>query len=154
MSSESSKSGDSFETTLDEDLEVEGKVLAPRGSEVTGKVVRVDQAGRVEGKAGIALTLTEIRTQAGTYPVRTNTLFFEAESTKKQDAAKVGVGAGVGAIIGAIAGGGKGAAVGAAVGGGAGTATVLATRGKPVKFEAEHRFSFVLRDELQVRLPQ
>ena len=34
---------------------------------------------------------------------------------------------------------------------GAGTATVLATKGKDVKFEAEQRFSFVLQSELGIK---
>ena len=87
-----------------------------------------------------------------TYPLQTEILTFEAESTKKKDAAKVGVGAGIGAVIGAIAGGGKGAAIGAAVGGGAGGATVLATRGNEVKFQAEDELSFVLTREVTVKL--
>jgi hypothetical protein len=119
---------------------------------VVGKLVNVKQAGRVEGVASLALTLTEIRAGEEALPVRTNTLTFQAETTKKDDAVKVGAGAGIGAAIGAIAGGGKGAAIGAAIGGGAGTATVLATRGKAVKFPAEHKLNFELRDEIKVRI--
>jgi hypothetical protein len=58
----------------------------------------------------------------------------------------------VGAVIGAIAGGGKGAAIGAAVGGGAGGATVLATRGKELTMEAEHRLNFTTQKDVQVKL--
>ena len=50
----------------------------------------------------------------------------QAESTKKKDAAKVGIGTGAGALVGALVGGGKGAAIGAAAGAGAGTAVVAA----------------------------
>jgi hypothetical protein len=152
LSSDTSKSGDKFEATLDEDVVADGRVVAPRGSVVTGKVVNSDQGGRVEGRAGISLTLTEIQTRTASYPIRTNTLTFTAESSKKQDATKIGAGAGIGAVIGAIAGGGKGAAIGAAVGGGAGTGAVLATRGKAVKFPSEHQFEFTLRNDLQVKL--
>jgi hypothetical protein len=99
----------------------------------------------------LSITLSEIAVGNTSYPIQTNTLSFEAEKTTKQDATKVGIGAGVGAIIGAIAGGGKGAAIGAAVGGGAGTATVLATKGKDVKFPVEARFSFVLKGDLGIK---
>ncbi len=152
LSSDVNKSGDKFEATLDNDLEANGQVIAPRGSVIVGKVVRADQGGRVEGKAGLSLTLTEIRTKANAYPLRTNTLSFTAESSKKQDATKIGAGAAIGAVIGAIAGGGKGAAIGAGVGGGAGTGAVLATRGKAVKFQSEHQFTFELQQDLQVKL--
>jgi hypothetical protein len=151
INSAENKSGDSFKATLNQDLEVDGKVVVPRGSTVMGKLMDVRQPGRVEGRAALSITLTQITVGKVSYPIQTNTLSFEAEKTTKQDATKVGIGAGIGAIIGAIAGGGKGAAIGAAVGGGAGTATVLATKGKDVKFEPEERFSFVLQHELGIK---
>jgi hypothetical protein len=151
ISSAENKSGDTFKATLDQDLEADGKVVVPRGSTVTGKLMEVRQPGRVEGRAALSMTLTQITVGKASYPIQTNTLAFEAEKTTKQDATKVGIGAGIGAIIGAIAGGGKGAAIGAAVGGGAGTATVLATKGKDVKFGPEERFSFVLQSELGIK---
>jgi len=151
ISSAENKSGDTFKATLDQDLEVDGKVVVPRGSTVTGKLLEVRQPGRVEGRAALSMTLAQITMGKTSYPIQTNTLAFEAEKTTKKDATKVGIGAGIGAIIGAIAGGGKGAAIGAAVGGGAGTATVLATKGKEVKFEPEERFSFVLQHELGIK---
>lgn len=143
---------DTFHGTLDDDLVVDGKTVAPRGSEVTGKVVTAGASGRVKGRANLSLILTEIRIGNASYPIRTNTLSFEAEGTQKKDAAKVGGGAGLGAIIGAIAGGGKGAAIGAVLGGAAGTGGVLATRGKEVKFSREDRLAFSLREDLSIRL--
>jgi len=138
---------------LDKDLEVDGKVLARKGSNVTGKIISAEGSGRVEGRAKMAIALTAIEVNEKSYAIRTNRLAFEAESTAKKDAVKVGGGAGLGAIIGAIAGGGKGAAIGAAIGGGAGAATVLATRGKEVKFEPEQKFSFVLDEDVKIPFP-
>ncbi len=152
IGSAESKDGDTFSATLDQDLTADGKVIAPRGSSATGKVISATPSGRVKGRANMAIALTEIQLKSATYPIQTNTLSFEAEGTKKKDALKVGGGAGIGAAIGAIAGGGKGAAIGAAIGAGAGTATVLATKGKEVKLGAEDKLSFVLREDLQVRL--
>jgi hypothetical protein len=146
------KAGDSFRGLLEKDLVVDGNVVAPRGAVLVGKLARVERSGRVEGKAQMALELTQMRVAEQSYPIQTNLLSFEAESTKKTDAAKVGIGAGVGAVIGAIAGGGKGAAIGAAVGGGAGGATVLATRGKELKLDAEHQLNFTVQKDVQVRL--
>jgi hypothetical protein len=151
VSSASAKSGDTFKASLDQDLESDGKVVAPRGSQLVGQLENVKPSGRVEGRATLSMKLTEITIGPTTYPIQTNTLSFEAEKSTKEDVTKVGIGAGLGAIIGAIAGGGKGAAIGAAVGGGAGTATVLATKGKEVKFGTEEKFSFVLRSDLVVK---
>ena len=151
ISSETNKTGDTFSATLDKDLEVNGTVVAPRGSLVKGKLLDVKPSGRVEGRAAMSVTLTGIEVGKTTYAIQTNTLAFQAESSTKGDALKIGIGAAVGAAIGAIAGGGKGAAIGAAVGGGAGTATVLVTKGKEVKFPVEERFSFALQSNLEIK---
>ena len=146
------KTGDTFSAILDKDIVVDGTVVAPRGSVLDGKLSNVTRSGRVEGLATMSLQLTSLTVGKQTYPLQTETLSFEAESTKKKDATKVGIGAGIGAVIGAIAGGGKGAAIGAAVGGGAGGAAVIATRGKEVKLDAEQAFSFVLRNSISIKL--
>jgi hypothetical protein len=146
------KSGDTFSAVLDKDIIVDGNVVAPRGSAVEGKLSHVERAGRVEGRAAMSLQLTSLEIGDKTYALQTDILAVQAESTKKQDATKVGIGAGLGAVIGAIAGGGKGAAIGAAVGAGAGGATVVATRGKEVKFDVEQKLNFVLREGVRIRL--
>jgi hypothetical protein len=146
------KTGDTFRAILDKDLVVDGAVVAPRGSVLDGKLSNVERSGRVEGRAKMSMQLTSLTVGKQTYPLQTESLSFEAESTKKKDATKVGIGAGLGAVIGAIAGGGSGAAIGAAVGGGAGGAAVVATRGKEVKLDAEQAFSFVLRNSISIKL--
>jgi hypothetical protein len=151
LSASRNHSGDRFETVLDQDVEVDGNVVIPRGTAVTGRVTDSDPSGRIKGRARMSLALSEIALGGQTYPIRTNTLALEADPTKKRDAAKVGGGAALGAIIGAIAGGGKGAAIGAAAGGAAGIGTVLATRGKDLELEAEQRLAFQLENDVRVR---
>jgi hypothetical protein len=146
------KTGDTFRAIVDKDVLVGDKVIVPRGSIVEGKLTNVERSGRVEGRAAMSLQLVNLTLADQAYPLQTNTLAFEAESTKKKDATKVGIGAGIGAVIGAIAGGGKGAAIGAAVGGGAGGATVLATRGKEIVLDAEQKLNFELRREVSIKL--
>jgi len=152
LSSAQNQSGDTFESTLDKDLEVDGRIVAARGSIITGKLSSVHRSGRTKGLAAMSMRLTELLTDDNSYSIRTETLAFEAESTKKKDAVKIGVGPGIGAVVGAIAGGGKGSAIGAAIGGGAGTATVLATRGEELEFAAEQLLHFILAEDLEVRL--
>jgi hypothetical protein len=146
------QTGDTFKAVLDKDIEINGQVVAPRGSTVEGRLSNVQRSGRIEGRAEMSLQLISLTVGNQTYPIRTDILALQAESTKKKDATKVGIGAGLGAVIGAIAGGGKGAAIGAAVGAGAGGATVVATRGKELKFDAEQKFNFVLRNDIKIRL--
>ncbi len=152
LSSATDKSGDKFEGTLSQDLVVDGKVLGPKGSVVVGKVSNVEGSGRVEGRARMSLALSEINVGQDSYPIRTNILSFEAESTKGRDAKVVGGTTGVGAIIGAIAGGKKGAAIGAVIGAGAGAGTVMATKGKEVEFQPEQKFSFKLESDVEMKI--
>jgi outer membrane lipoprotein SlyB len=76
-----------------------------------------------------------------------------AESTKGEDAAKIGVGAVGGAIVGGILGGGSGAAQGAVIGGAAGTGVVLATRGEEVTLVKGTVLAASLASPLTVRVP-
>ena len=145
--------GDKFSGVLERDLEVNGQLLAPKGSRVSGKVTDVAASGKVKGLARMAVTLTAIEVGDERYTVETNTVSQNAEQTKSRDAKVIAGGAGVGAVIGAIAGGKKGAAIGAAVGGGAGTAGVLATKGKEVEYPAEHRLSFRLEKDVEMKRP-
>jgi hypothetical protein len=153
LDSSVNQSGDTFRAILDKDIELNGAVVAARGSILQGTLSNVARSGRTKGRASMSLRLTSITIGDQSYPLHTEVLAFEAEPTKKKDATKVGIGAGLGAVIGAIAGGGKGAAIGAAAGAGAGTATVLATRGDEVKFDPEHQFSFVLSEGTAIKLP-
>jgi hypothetical protein len=137
---------------LADDLDVGGRLLAPKGSIVIGKFSDVERARKIEGRARLALILTELQLRGESYGMETNTLTFEAEASTKDDVAKIGAGAGIGAAIGAIAGGGKGAAIGAVIGGGAGTATVMATRGKEVEFPAEHELTFKLERDIRLTI--
>ncbi len=146
------QSGDVFRAVVDEDLLVGNSVVVPRGSPVEGKLTYVERSGRVKGRATMSMQFVSLTVGGNAYPLQTEILSFEAEGTKKKDATKVGVASGIGAAIGAIAGGGKGAAIGAAVGAGAGGATVMATRGEELQFNAEHPFEFTLNEEVPIRI--
>lgn len=152
LSSKTDKSGDLFDAILEDDLIVDGHLLAAQGSQVTGRLTHVKKSGRVKGRAQMTLTLHRIYAGDEEYALRTNKHSFEAKSSKKSDAAKVGIGAGAGALIGAIAGGGKGAAIGGAGGAGAGAGVVLFTSGKEIEFRIEHLFKFKLRKDIEMKI--
>jgi len=147
LSTERHNTGDSFGATLDQPLVIEGFVLAERGARLEGRVLEAEKSGRVRGTATLAIHLIKLHTLDGqVVPILTQKFVQEAETTRREDATKVGAGAAIGAAIGAIAGGGKGAAVGAAVGGAAGAGTVAATRGRPAELPSETRISFRLQE--------
>ena len=151
VSSDKSRSGDSFMASLTEPIVVNGKTVLATGTKIRGRVVDANDSGRVKGLASLALKLMEIVRENGK-PVSISTKQYTAvaQPTKKRDAAIIGGGAGLGAVIGAIAGGGKGAAIGAAVGGGGGTGAVLATKGKEIRFAPEHVVSFTLASPIEI----
>jgi len=153
ISSRTHKAGDDLVALLDQDLVVDGKVVFPEGTKAYGTLLAVKGSGRVEGRAEMTITLTELRLRGETYRVKTASITIQAEGTQGRDAKVIGGATGVGALLGGIIGGKKGAAVGAAVGGGAGTATVLTTKGKEVEFQPEHKFSFSLSREVKATLP-
>ena len=143
--------GDTFNATLEAPLRVDDLVIAERGAKAQGRIVRIQQAGRVKGVAALAVELTSLRTSDG-QTVRIQTDSFERLGEKElaKDAAKVGVAAGIGAAIGAIAGGGRGAGIGAAAGGAAGAGGVMATRGKPATIPSETKISFRLSQPVTI----
>ena len=147
LSSDRNQAGDGFTATLDAPLVVNGLVIAERGAHLEGKVVQADKAGRVKGVSELSIELTQLTTSDGQHvPIDTESFVKHGQTSKKEDAAKIGGGAALGAIIGAIAGGGTGAAIGTAVGGAAGTGAVIGTRGKAVAIAPETRISFRLKN--------
>jgi hypothetical protein len=145
LSTKSAVGGASFNATLEEPVVAEGKVIAPKGAEVTGRIVESDRGGRVKGVASLSVRLTALEMEDGyKLDIVTGVYTKDAPTSKKSDAVKVGVASGIGAAIGAIAGGGKGAAIGAGAGAGAGTGVVLATHGKPAEIPAESPLKFKL----------
>lgn len=150
LSTEEHSSGDAFQAHLDEDLVVDGRLLAPAGSQVSGLITAAQRSGKVKGKAEMTVTLTTLHVKGKEYDLDVHPLTFQAEGSTDKDTKVIAGSAVAGAVIGAIAGGKKGAAIGAGTGGGAGTAYVLTTRGKEVKLGAEQRVRFVLSDSLEL----
>ncbi len=144
LSTKTAAPGDAFEATLTRDLMVDDYIVAPRGSTVTGRVTNSDPGGKVKGLASISVALSSIAGPNGPISIQTAAVGQQARTTKRKDAAKIGIGAGIGAAIGAIAGGGKGAAIGAGIGGAGGTGMVLATKGEAAVIPSESLLTFRL----------
>lgn len=150
VSTKTHQKGDHFELILDRDIEVDQKMIVPKGTILVGRIVESVRPGKVKGKAEMCVALDSIRIDEYEYPILTNEIEFEAEATKGSDAKAVGISAGIGAALGAIFGGKKGAAVGAAGGAGAGTAGVLLSRGREIELEKERLLSFRLEKDLEL----
>jgi hypothetical protein len=153
VSSRSSNVEDTVNATLRTPVVVNGVTVAPAGTAVSGYVTEARRSGRVKGRARVGVRFNALRVRGTRYQMRTSAVAREAPGTKKEDAAKIGIGAGAGAVAGAIAGGKKGAAVGTAVGAGGGTGVVLATRGREVSLGRGTPITVRLTAPLTMRVP-
>ena len=152
LSSETAAVETEVRARLKQAVIVNGETVVPNGATLIGSVTDVERAGRVKGRARLAMRFTEVTYSGERHRINTAPLSFEAEATKSEDATKVGAGAGIGAVIGGILGGGSGAAKGAAIGGAAGGGAVLATRGKEVELASGTALTAVLAAPLTVTI--
>ncbi|MEK7203841.1 MAG: hypothetical protein AAB627_02050 [Patescibacteria group bacterium] len=148
LSTENNRAGDLFRASLGRAVAVDGSVVFPVGTELTGRISELQRPGKVKGVASLALTLTAVSFEDASIPVQTDSVKIGGEGSAAKDATKIGIGAGIGAVVGAIFGGKEGAAAGAALGGGATTAETLATRGKEIELKPEQKFVFRLAKDL------
>jgi hypothetical protein len=137
--------------TLASTVNVDGITAIPAGAKLTGYLTNVKESENVKGRAELGLRFTRLQTGSVTYDIDTKPMAWVAESTKKDDAVKIGAGAAAGAVIGAITGGRKGAAIGSAIGAGGGTAVVLATDGQEIRLAAGRKLKVSLTTPLTIR---
>jgi type IV secretion system protein VirB10 len=145
-----------------------GRIIVPQGSYVTGTVTESNRAGRIKGKSGInfrfeTLTLPngatrDFRSRAGSVDGQGNLDRDEGritgDGTIGKDAGTVAkttaAGTGIGTIAGAAAGHlGMGMGIGAAAGAVGGLAGVFGSRGKDVTIPQGTTMEMVLDRELR-----
>lgn len=153
LSSKTAAVEDRVRATTRAPVSIDGRVVIPAGSVAMGDVTETRPSGDVKGRARLGLRFTEIHVRDERHDIVSRPLVYQAEGTKKEDAAKIGIGAAAGAIIGGIADGGKGAAVGSVIGGGAGAAVVLMTPGDEVSLPTGAPLTIELAQPVEVSVP-
>ena len=151
LASDTSRVEQRVNGTVSSPVVIDGMTVIPSGSSVSGIVTNAKESGKVKGRAQLGFRFTRLTAGGTSYDIDSKPFSYVAESTKKDDAVKIGVGAGAGAVIGAIAGGKKGAAIGSAIGGGAGTGVVLATDGKEIRLAEGRKLKVSLTNPLTIR---
>jgi len=144
LNTERSQTGETFSATLDQPLVMNGRVVAPQGSRVTGRVREAISSGRLKQPASITLRLESVQSSAGRVPLDTQDLTIKEGSHTTRNVVIIGGSAGAGAVIGGVLGGGKGAAIGAATGAGAGTLAAFLTGKKEIALPSETQLTFNL----------
>jgi len=152
LDSATTQTGDKFTGAIASDIIVDGMVVLPQGTPVTGHVDEAHDAAHFKGSASLVISLTSISRKGERIEVATDAYTKQGEGRGKNTAEKVGGGAAVGAILGGILGGGKGAAIGAAAGGGVGAGANTVTRGQQVQIPSETVVRFRLSDAIIVHV--
>jgi type IV secretion system protein VirB10 len=149
---------------------IEGRILIPPGTYVSGSVTSVKRTGRVKGRGELYLrfeqmilpngTIRDLTGRVGSMDGRAPEDFdreegqIKAESSKGEDGRTVGETTAAGASIGAIAGAaggrtGLGLGIGAAAGVAAGLIGVLTSRGPEAILEKGTQLDMVLDRDLE-----
>ncbi len=152
LDSATTQTGDKFTGAIASDVIVDGMVVLPQGTPVTGHVDEAKDAAHFKGSSLLTISLTSISHKGDRIQVATEAYTKQGEGRGKNSAEKVGGGAAVGAILGGILGGGKGAAIGAAAGGGVGAGANGVTRGQQVQIPSESVVRFKLSDPVIVHV--
>lgn len=151
LSTQRNRPGDHFDGILAAPIVIEGRVAAPRGSEVDGIVRESMPSGRLKGRAELMLALDSVVVGGQRMPIRTDSDIRTSARHRKRNLFLIGGGTGAGAAIGAIAGGGVGAAIGAGAGAAAGFTGAVITGRKQVRIPAESVLTFRLSQPARLR---
>ena len=119
--------GSVFTAVLETDLAVDGRVVAPKGAQVYGKVIE-SRGGRVLGGQKLIFQFTDLMINNQLTPILTDPMGVEGG---RGNTAKM---VGAGALIGSAFGGGEGAGTGALIAGGL---AVLRSRGNHIQIPAD-----------------
>jgi hypothetical protein len=144
IDSSKQKAGYRFRASLETNLDVDDRVVAPRGTMVYGVLSNASSAGRYKGSSELSLELTDINLGGTNYPVVTSSYGIKGKGEGGNTTKKVLGGAGLGALIGGLAGGGKGAGIGALAGAGAGTIVAGTKKGEQLVIPSETLIEFRL----------
>lgn len=132
------------------DVVVNGFVVIPGGSTVTGVVTAIDE-GDPDGVGSITLDARSVETVSGTSPLEGEPVgvgeTFEDGGFPTRETA---IGAGAGAVLGGIVGGKKGALIGAAAGGAGGAAMGTARNDYEVRAAAGTGFTIRVESPISI----
>ena len=150
LSTETSREGQSVTARVERATSEDGRVVLPGGSVLRGRVTEVDRAGRVSGRAHLAVKWDTLTVRGVSRRIETSDVAMTAEAQHGRDAKIIGGSTAAGAIIGGIVNGGSGAKKGAIIGAGAGTGAVLVNKGQDVEMPAGSRWTVRVKETVRL----
>lgn len=151
LSTARTRAGNAFHALLDAPLVINGRQVLARGTRFTGHVTTSESAGRLRGRAELAITLDAVDIDGRRYPLATSVNTRRGAAHTRRNLTFIGGGGGLGALVGGWTGGKKGVAIGTAVGAGAGTAAAASIGKQDLEVPAQQLYRFSL--ERSVRVP-
>lgn len=150
INSETNKVGGRFRGVLEQDLMVNGTVVASKGTEVSGVIVETSDPAVASGKTPLTLELTEVMIEGRAHPLVAADISSQPQAAPGQAAApasgrKLGKGAIAGNVVGGAAGAGRGVGVGAGVGAGASAAANVSVKGEAIRVPSDTVIEFRLQ---------
>lgn len=142
--------GDHFSGEVVEPVMVNGAMVIPRGTPVSGRIDEAHRRGHFKGSSVLELRLTSMTLNGSQYPIDTNDNVHTKKGKGKRTAGFIGGMTGAGMLIGGIATGGVGLAIGAAAGAGTGTVLAGTTGNRDIDIPAESVVHFRLVDPLVI----
>ena len=82
ISSTTASAGDQFHAILDEDLDLDGNTVAPRGTRITGRVIAVGRFIRARHPGYLRITLTDITLRGKQVPLETSSIFVHGRDPR------------------------------------------------------------------------
>lgn len=150
INSGKAQAGFRFQGNLDNDLMVNGRIVAVRGTRAYGRVSEAKSGTGTGGDPLLVLELTDLEIDGRIVPIKTEGVRFTAEG--KKAGKKVLGGAALGAGIGGMIDGGSGAAIGAGIGAVAGVAAASSAPGNQVAVATGTALEFRLAQPIEVKV--
>lgn len=153
VTTDTAKVGDKVKLRVAQDVIVDGLVVVPAGSHLTGIVSEAVSLKKIGGRAKLGFIFNKIELPSGDTAVTQALLLERGKNESGRDAATIGGSTAGGAALGAVVdkeNRGRGALIGAAVGAAAGTGIAAATKGQEIEVPAGTRVTLQLRLPAQV----
>jgi len=148
-----SVAGEHFSGEVVEPISLNGAVVIPRGTPVSGRVDESHRRGHFKGRSVLELRLTSMTLNGYEYPLDSHDNVRTRRGKGRRSTGLISGFTGAGMIIGGVATGGVGLAIGGAAGAGVGTLIAGTTGNRDLDIPAESVMHFRLADDLVVQSP-
>jgi hypothetical protein len=126
--------GDRFQSSLEEPLMADGNLVAPKGTDVYGRLAASKESGTFAGRSELQLELTGIVVNGNTVPLVTGDYELTGKSRGASTAKRTA----------------GGAAIGAGAGAGVGAGSEIITKGDQVSVPSETLLDFTLQQDVSI----